>query len=131
MTVAFWCLLAAAIMPYVFTLIAKFGGEGRYNNRAPRAYLDSQKGLAQRADWAQRNSFEALPIFVAAVLAGAVAGVADQWMAILGLGFIAFRVLYGFCYLRDWASARSIVWSGGYLCCLALLVLAALAAPSG
>jgi uncharacterized MAPEG superfamily protein len=131
MTVALWCLVAAAIMPYVFTLTAKFGGEGRYDNRAPRAYLDAQEGLAQRADWAQRNSFEALPIFVAAVLAAAVAGVADQWLAMLSLGFIAFRVLYGICYLKDWAGARSLVWSGAYLCCLALLVMAALAPPAG
>ncbi|WP_237068611.1 MAPEG family protein [Microbulbifer guangxiensis] len=131
MTVAFWCLLAAAIMPYLFTLTAKFTGEGRYDNRAPRAYLESQRGLAQRADWAQRNSFEALPIFVAAVLAGAVSGVPDQWLAMLALGFIAFRVLYGVCYLKDWAGARSLMWSGGYLCCLVLLVQAALASSQG
>lgn len=130
MTVAFWCLLAAIIMPYVFTLTAKFGGEGRYDNRAPREYLAAQRGLAQRADWAQRNSFEALPVFAAAVLSGAVSGVADQWLAALSLGFIAFRVVYGICYLRDWAGARSLFWSGGYLCCLALLVMAALAASA-
>lgn len=128
MSVALWCLLVAAVMPYIFTLTAKMSGTGRYNNRAPREYLERQEGLSRRADWAQRNSFEALPVFASAVLAAIVAGVDEGWLAGLSAAFIAIRVVYGICYLRDWAGARSLVWFAGYLCCLALLIMAALSA---
>ncbi|SDK49506.1 MAPEG family protein [Microbulbifer yueqingensis] len=128
MSVALWCLLVAVLMPYLFTVIAKASGQGRYDNRAPRRYLEAQEGLAQRADWAQRNSFEALPVFAAAVLAAMVAGVAEQWLAGLSLAFIGLRVIYGACYLCDWHAARSTFWFASYGCCLALLVMAALAA---
>ncbi|MFI2811775.1 MULTISPECIES: MAPEG family protein [Microbulbifer] len=128
MSVALWCLLATSIMPYVFTVIAKVSGRGRYDNRAPRQYLEAQEGLSQRADWAQRNSFEALPVFAAAVLAAMVAGVAESWLAGLSLAFIGIRVIYGACYLCDWHGARSLVWFAGLACCIGLLVLAALAA---
>ena len=128
MSVAFWCLLIAVVMPYIFTVIAKMSGAGRYNNRAPREYLERQEGLARRADWAQRNSFEALPVFTAAVLAATVAGVDEVWLAGLSVAFIAIRLAYGVCYLRGWASARSLVWFAGYFCCLALLAMAALSA---
>ncbi|GAA5525807.1 hypothetical protein Maes01_02380 [Microbulbifer aestuariivivens] len=130
MTIALWCLLAATILPYLFTGVAKFSGEGRYDNRAPREFLQTRQGLAKRADWAQQNSFEALPIFVAAVLAGVVAGVANQWLATLSLAFVVLRLLYGICYLKDWAEARSLVWAGAYLSCVTLLVMAALASSS-
>ncbi|WP_237059501.1 MAPEG family protein [Microbulbifer sediminum] len=128
MSVALWCLLAAAVMPYLFTVTAKLSGRGRYNNRAPRQYLEEQKGLSQRADWAQRNSFEALPVFAAAVLAALVAGVAEPWLAGLSLAFIGIRVIYGACYLCDWHAARSLVWFAGFACCMTLLVMAALTA---
>ena len=67
MTIAYWCVLVAALMPYVATGIAKLGGE-RFNNRNPRAWLDRQQGFRARANSAQANSFEAFPFFAAAVV---------------------------------------------------------------
>lgn len=128
MAIAFWCLLVAVLMPPGFAAIAKATASGRYNNRAPREFLEQQSGLSRRADWAQRNSFEALPGFLAGVFAAVAAGVDERWLAGLSLAFIAARVLYGFCYLKGWASARTLCWFAGFVCCLGLLVLAALAA---
>ncbi len=42
MTLAYWCVLAAALMPFLFTGIAKFSG-GRYNNYSPREFLENRK----------------------------------------------------------------------------------------
>ena len=128
MAVALWCILVAVVMPPAFAAIAKAAGSGRYNNLAPREYLEQQSGLSRRADWAQRNSFEALPTFAAAVLGAMVAGVPEFWLAGLSVAFIVARVLYGFCYLRDWGYARSLFWFSGFFCCLGLLIMAALAA---
>ena len=127
MAVAFWCLLVAILMPPTFAAIAKATAEGRYNNRSPRVFLERQSGLSRRADWAQRNSFEILPAFIAGVFAAIAAGVDEQWLARLSMVFIVSRVLYGLCYLKDWASARSLCWFSGFFCCLGLLIMAALA----
>lgn len=128
MAVALWSLLLAVLMPPIFAAIAKASASGRYDNRAPREFLEQQTGLSRRADWAQRNSFEALPAFLAGVLAAAIAGVDERWLATLSVAFIVARILYGICYLWDWAAARSLCWFTGFFCCIGLLILAALAA---
>ena len=127
MAIAFWCLLVALLMPPIFAAIAKATAEGRYNNRSPREFLEKQSGVSRRADWAQRNSFEILPAFITGVFAAIAAGVDEQWLARLSVLFILTRILYGFCYLKDWASARTLIWTAGLVCCLALLIMAAIA----
>ena len=56
MTTAYWCVLVAALLPYIATSIAKAGGE-RYNNRQPRLWLDRQQGFRARADAAYVKFF--------------------------------------------------------------------------
>ncbi|WP_288129339.1 MAPEG family protein [Microbulbifer sp.] len=128
MATAFWCLLMALMMPPIFAAIAKATAEGRYNNRSPRAFLEKQSGISRRADWAQRNSFEILPAFIAGIFAAIAAGIDEQWLARLSIIFVVTRILYGICYLKDWASARTLCWFVGLACCLWLLMMAALAA---
>ena len=67
MTVAYWCVLIAGVIPLIAIGIAKAGGE-RYNNRHPRVWLDKQQGYRARAAAAEANSFEAFPFFAAAVI---------------------------------------------------------------
>lgn len=38
MTIAFWCVFAAALMPYALTGIAKLGTQKIYNNKRPREF---------------------------------------------------------------------------------------------
>lgn len=128
MATAFWCLLVAILMPPMFAAIAKATAEGRYNNRSPREFLEKQSGVSRRADWAQRNSFEILPAFITGVFAAIAAGIDEQWLASLSLIFVATRVLYGICYLKDWAGARTLCWFAGLICCVWLLIMAAFAA---
>ena len=128
MAIALWCLLLAILMPPTFAAIAKATAEGRYNNKAPRDFLAKQTGVSRRADWAQRNSFEILPAFISGVFAAIVTGVDAHWLANLSLLFIISRILYGFCYLKDWGYPRSLCWFTGLFCCLGLLTLAALKA---
>jgi uncharacterized MAPEG superfamily protein len=124
---AYWCVLIAAVLPYVWIVVAKTSGPG-YNNRNPRAWLAKQEGnyKVQRAHGAHLNALEAFAPFAAGVLMAQLAGVDHGRIALLALAFVALRVLHGVLYLADVASARSLVWLGGYLCVLALLVLAAL-----
>lgn len=133
MTIAFWCVLASALMPYIWTGAAKFGkpeaahtNPPRYDNHAPRAYLDKLGGRKLRAHWAQLNSFEAFPAFAAGVVIAHMAGGDEQVIDALALLFVAFRLAYGYCYIADKPSARSLTWLGGILCVVGLFVAGAL-----
>ena len=123
MTLAYWCVLVAAVLPLIFTGIAKFSGRG-FNNRAVRDFQATLTGFRQRAHWAHLNSLEAFPVFAAGVLMAAQQDVAADRVDALSLGFIAARVLYGAFYLMDQATLRSLAWAGGFGCCLALMLSA-------
>jgi len=65
--VAYWCVLVAALLPYVWTTVAKGSGE-RYDNRDPRGWIARQTNpRVQRANSAQLNAFEAFAPFAAGV----------------------------------------------------------------
>jgi len=124
MSLAYWCVLAAAIMPYVFTGIAKFSG-GRYNNYSPREFLEKQEGFRKRAHWAQLNSFEAFPPFAAAVIIAHLTGGEQGYIDTLAIAFIGIRVLYGVMYLANLAALRTLVWTAGLGCVIALFMAGA------
>jgi uncharacterized MAPEG superfamily protein len=121
MTTAYWCVLVAALLPYLATSIAKAGGE-RYSNRHPRRWLDRQEGFRARANAAQANGFEAFPFFAAAVIVAHLTQAAQERIDALALIFVAARVAYLVCYLADWHWARSIVWTIGFVATVTLFV---------
>ena len=124
MTFAFWCVLVATLLPYVWGTLSK--SSRAYDNSRPR--LQQKTGWRQRADWAQQNSWEAFAPFAAAVLIAHWLHVAQptiDWLA--GL-FILFRVVHGVAYMMNLATLRSLVWTGGMICVLALYFAAAKAA---
>jgi uncharacterized MAPEG superfamily protein len=90
-TLAYWCVLIAALLPLVCATLAKKGGFGRapnaggYDNHAPREWLARQQGAAARANAAQANTFEALPFFIGAVIIAHQLGAAAEG----GDGFFA------------------------------------------
>lgn len=123
MTVAYWCLLVAGLLPYVWVVAAK--AAPGFDNRAPRAFLDTVTGWRRRALWAQYNAFEALPLFIAAVIVAHMADAPQGRVDLLAVAFVGFRILHGLFYIADRATARSLVWTGGFVCILALFVSAA------
>ena len=126
MSTAYWCILAAALLPYLLTFVAKSGGPD-YNNRNPRAWIAKQSDnyRVQRANAAHLNAFEAFAPFAAAVLMAQLAGVDPVLVVRLSLAFIALRVLHAIFYLADKPPLRSLSWLGGFACVVWLMVLAA------
>lgn len=128
MTVAFWCVLIALLLPFVCTSIAKFSS-GRFSlrqNHDPRAFLEKLEGLPRRAHAAQLNSFEAIPAFVAAVVIADIVGNAEQvTQDVLAVLYITSRLLYIICYLADWAALRSVVWFAGVGLIISFFVVSA------
>ena len=59
MSIAYWCILAAAVLPYVWYTAAR-AFAGRIDNHDPRLGMSQlAEGRARRANNAQYNAFEA------------------------------------------------------------------------
>lgn len=124
---AYWCILVAALLPYVWVAIAKASAP-RYDNRDPRGWVARQDNpRLKRAHAAHLNALEAFAPFAAGVLMAQLAGVAEATIATLALAFVALRIAHALSYIADRPLLRSLAWFGALGCVVALLVLAALA----
>lgn len=129
LTVAYWAVLVAALLPIACAGLAKWGmmakprRDGGYDNHNPRAWLARQGDWRARANAAQANSFEVLPFFIGAVV------IAHQHMAfqtrldLLAFVFVVLRLVYILMYLADLATLRSIVWALGLAVNIAILFI--------
>lgn len=125
MTLAYWMVLACAILPYLTVAVAKARPD--YDNAAPRIQLAAAQGPRLRAWWAHLNHFEAFPPFAAGVIIAHLAHARQESIDVLAVTFVALRVLYSVLYVADRATARSVVWIAGFGCMTGLFAIAALA----
>ncbi|MFT4179357.1 MAG: MAPEG family protein [Thermomonas sp.] len=126
MSIAYWCILIAAALPYAWVVIAKTGAPG-YNNKDPRGWVAKQDSYRVRNAYsAHLNAFEAFAPFAAGVLMAQFALVNTQYIAWLSMAFIACRILHGVFYITSMQLVRSLAWLGGLICIISLMVLAAL-----
>ena len=121
MTTAYWCVLIAALLPYVATLTAKIGGE-KFDNRDPREWLNRQSGHRRRANAAQLNSFEAFPLFAVAVVVAHLTDAPQSKVDLLAITFVAARLAYIAFYVADRAALRSLAWFVGVGSAVAIFV---------
>lgn len=124
MTTATWCVLIAGLLPYAATLTAKIGAGG-FDNNNPRDWLANQSGFRRRANAAQHNSFEAFPLFAAAVIVAQLAGAPQARVDLLAITFIVSRLLYIGFYVADLSTLRSLAWFGGIGSAVAIFLAAA------
>ena len=122
MTIAYWCVLAVILMPYIWTITAK-SSKAKFDNNNPRAWLASLEGRGARAHAAQLNSFEAMPGFIGAVIIAHLAGAPQHQIDIIALNFVVLRLMYGYLYLIDQATLRSVIWALGVACVVAMFVI--------
>lgn len=119
-----WCLIAAALLPFVAALVSKAGAFRPSDNQAPRSWAAQQSGWRARGIAAQANSFEGLPLFVAAVLAAQQWGANPDCVGLLALSYVLLRVAYIALYLYGAGAARSAVWMLALLANLAIFFVA-------
>lgn len=124
MPVSYWCILVAALLPILFTGIAKFSGGG-YNNRKVPEFQGRLTGYRLRAHWAHNNSFEAFPPFAAGVIVAHQLQAPVAQIDQLAIAFIVLRLLYGAMYLADLHWQRSLAWAAAFGCTIGLFVVAA------
>jgi len=124
MTIALWCILAACLLPIVAAGIAKAGASD-YDNAQPREWLATQSGRRARANAAQQNSYEGLPLFIAAVLVASFTQGRQPVIDQLAVLYVLARIAYILCYVGDRPTLRSLVWIAGFGACIALFAVAA------
>lgn len=120
-TIAYWCVLVAAILPVVCAGIAKSGmfrispKKGGYDNNDPRAWLARQTDWRARANAAQANTFEVLPFFFAAVIIAHQLQARQAVVDILAFMFVVLRIAYIVMYVANMAKTRSAIWVTAFL----------------
>lgn len=110
LSLAHWCLIVAAVLPFVAAWIAKAGAFRPRDNAAPREWAGRQSGWRARGLAAQTNSFEGLPLFFGAVLLAQQLGADPARVDALALAYVLLRMVYIACYLRGLGTLRSLVW---------------------
>jgi len=118
------CLLIMLLLPYLAKapLGYAMNKEGGYDNNHPRAQQAKLKGFGARALAAHKNSFEALTVFSAVILAAIATQHIGFLVQVLAIVYVVSRVVYHVLYLMDLASLRSLMWFIGYICCLVILI---------
>jgi uncharacterized MAPEG superfamily protein len=130
-TVAYWCVLIAALLPLLCSWLAKRGGSssgsqpqgGGFDNHNPRAWMARQTDWRARANAAQANSFESLPFFIGAVIIAHLLGAGQTLLDILALAYVMLRVFYIMMYVSDMPTARSALWAGAFMVNIAILFI--------
>jgi len=126
MTIAEICILVSCLLPIACAGLAKSKGFGKprrlggFDNDNPRQWLANLQGWQARANAAQLNSFEALPIFIAGVLIAERLQAPAEHIDNLALLFLACRIGYIAAYITDHANLRSALWAAGLGASIAL-----------
>ena len=121
LTLAYWCVLIAALLPFACAYIAKLGAFGPRDNVSPREWASKQSGWRARANAAQANSFEGLPFFVGAVIIAHQLGAAQSTLNALAIAYVLLRVVFIALYVRGASALRSAVWAIAMLVNIAIL----------
>jgi uncharacterized MAPEG superfamily protein len=114
LTLAYWCVLAAALLPFVAAYIGKAGAFGLKDNQRPRVWAAGQSGWRARALAAQANSFEGLAFFIGAVVIAHQLGAMQSWLDLLAIAYVLLRVAYIGLYIAGIGTARSAVWAAAF-----------------
>ncbi len=121
------CLLIATFMPMVCAWISGYYRHKQFgfvNNKTPRVQAGQLEGVGHRAVAAQQNSWEALAVFSAALLALHMSGVVLDSVATACVAFVLLRVAYIVCYLTNKDLLRSTFFIGGFGICIYFFYLA-------
>ena len=124
MTIALWCLFFAALLHFISKVplaMAQAKSKGGYDNNNPREQQAALTGWGKRALAIHQNQIESFPLFAAGVLVATASGQSAPVIGYLAIAYVLARFAYIFCYLKDLATLRTLVWSVGFGSSLALM----------
>lgn len=125
MSILLWSLVVSSFFyvlskaPAMVYMNAESGG---YDNRHPRQQQARLSGAGARALAAHQNTIDNFALFAAGILVAEAVAQPHLVSGILAIGFLVARVLYVVCYVKDWATLRSLIWAAGYFACIGLML---------
>jgi uncharacterized MAPEG superfamily protein len=120
-------LLIMCILPLTCAWIAGYHRQkqlGTVDNKEPRSQALQLTGAGARAVAAQGNTWEALAVFSAAILAVFISGVDLESITTPVMVFVALRIAYIPVYIGNIDKLRSLIFLVGYGICIYLIYLA-------
>jgi uncharacterized MAPEG superfamily protein len=120
-------LLIMCILPLVCAWIGGYYRQkqlGSVDNKEPRIQSQQLTGPGARAVGAQANTWEALAVLSAAILAVYIAGVDLDGITTPVMVFVALRIAYIPVYIGNKDIPRSLIFLMGYGICMYLFYLA-------
>jgi uncharacterized MAPEG superfamily protein len=117
MTIAIWCILIAAALPYV-----AFGFVKGLDPNEPRIGVGSLVGQAARAYGAQLNAFETFSFFAAAVIVAHMLGGPSRIVDILAVVYVLVRIGHMAAYIKGRQPLRSAAFGLSSLAAIAIFV---------
>ncbi len=128
MTIPFWSVLFAILMPNILAFVSEYMRYKRfdvYDNQHPREQSAQLTGTGARMWAAQQNAWEALMMFAPAVVIAHLLGADAQLSAYAALLFCMARILHAVFYYLNWSTARSLIHTVALGSCLWLFYLSA------
>ncbi len=123
-SIAIIAMIIACALPLGFAAMAKaLGGFQSTDNAHPRDFLDKLTGMPARANAVQQNSYESLPMFLAAVTVAMIFFVPQSAVNHLACLYVVIRIAYGVAYLLNLALFRSILWALSMACIFVLFAM--------
>lgn len=117
MTIAIWCILIAAILPYVAFSFVK-----GLDPNAPRYHVGELAGQSIRAYGAHLNALETFPFFAAAVIVAHMVGGPSRLVDVLAVVYILLRIGHMAAYVAANQPMRSAAFGLSSLCAIAIFV---------
>lgn len=125
MTIAYWCLLATIVLPYLWVAIARLPVLTLEKNLIPRIASESYSGKRQRTYWAHLNALEMVAPFTAAVITAHLLGAPQDRIDVLAMLFVGFRVAHALAYIANLGVLRTVMFTGGFICLVAIFIAGA------
>jgi len=123
MPLAYWCVLIAALLPYVLAKYAKAGSGD--DNHHPREILATLAPHKRRAYAAHQNALETFPFFAVAVIVALTMGAPFYVVNLLAALYILLRIVHALLYISDRPAARSLAFAAAMAVNVAIFVLPA------
>ena len=123
MPLAYWCVLIAALLPYILAKYAKAGSGD--DNHHPREIFAALAPHKRRAYAAHQNALETFPFFAVAVIVALTMGAPFYVVNMLAALYILLRIAHALLYISDRPTARSLIFAAAMAVNVAIFVLPA------
>ena len=123
MPLAYWCVLIAALWPYVLAKYAKAGSGD--DNHHPREILAALATHKRRAYAAHQNALETFPFFAVAVIVALTMGAPFYVVNLLAALYVVLRIAHALLYILDKPMARSLMFAAAMMVNVVIFVLPA------